>query len=222
MAKDFPFQFTQLPSWNPPQAKPVEGLEAAWAVNRESMRLVSNEVPNTALAVSIDTGDAITLHPKNKKPIGLRHAYLALQKTYGKKIPADGPRLKRQDVYGDQVVLQFESIGSGLMQGRSGELNAFAISGKNRKWHWAKSEIKGNTIIVSAEEVLKPVAVRYAWAMNPSQRNLLYNKEGFPASPFRTDDWLLFEVGADIITVNKPAKPQGYKAIDWKRPSMLP
>ena len=222
VAKDFPFQFTQLPSWNPPQTNPVEGLEATWAVNREAMRLVANEVPNTALAVSIDTGDAIALHPKNKKPIGLRHAYLALQKTYGKKIPADGPRLERQEIRGNQIVLEFESIGRGLMTGRSGELNAFAIAGKDRKWHWAEAKIKGANVIVSSVKVLKPVAVRYAWAMNPSQRNLLYNKEGFPASPFRTDDWPLFRQGAEIITVTKPAKPDGYKAIDWKRPSMRP
>ncbi|MDP6035066.1 MAG: sialate O-acetylesterase [Verrucomicrobiota bacterium] len=222
MAKGFPFQFTQLPSWNPPQTNPVEGLEATWAVNREAMRLVANEVPNTAQAVSIDTGDAIALHPKNKKPIGLRHAYLALQKTYGKKIPADGPRLERQEIRGNQIVLEFESIGRGLMTGRSGELNAFAIAGKDRKWHWAKAKIKGANVIVSSVQVPKPVAVRYAWAMNPSQRNLLYNKEGFPASPFRTDDWPLFRQGAEIITVTKPAKPDGYKAVDWKRPPMHP
>ena len=222
VAKDFPFQFTQLPSWNPPQTNPVEGLEATWAVNREAMRLVANEVPNTALAVSIDTGDAIALHPKNKKPIGLRHAYLALQKTYGKKIPADGPRLERQEIRGNQIVLEFGSIGRGLMTGRSGELNAFAIAGKDRSWHWAEAKIKGANVIVSSVKVLKPVAVRYAWAMNPSQRNLLYNKEGFPASPFRTDDWPLFRQGAEIITVTKPAKPDGYKAVDWKRPPMHP
>ena len=222
VAKDFPFQFTQLPSWNPPQTNPVEGLEATWAVNREAMRLVANEVPNTALAVSIDTGDAIALHPKNKKPIGLRHAYLALQKTYGKKIPADGPHLERQEIRGNQIVLEFESIGRGLMTGRSGELNAFAIAGKDRIWHWAKAKIKGATVIVSSVQVPRPVAVRYAWAMNPSQRNLLYNKEGFPASPFRTDDWPLFRQGAEIITVTKPPKPDGYKAVDWKRPSMHP
>ena len=222
MAKGFPFQFTQLPSWNPPQTNPVEGLEATWAVNREAMRLVANEVPNTAQAVSIDTGDAIALHPKNKKPIGLRHAYLALQKTYGKKIPADGPHLERQEIRGNQIVLEFESIGRGLMTGRLGELNSFAIAGKDRSWHWAKAKIKGATVIVSSVQVPRPVAVRYAWAMNPSQRNLLYNKEGFPASPFRTDDWPLFRQGAEIITVTKPPKPDGYKAVDWKRPSMHP
>lgn len=220
--KDFSFQFTQLPSWNPPQSKPVEGLEASWAANRESMSLVDNEVPNTAMAISIDTGDAIALHPKNKKPIGLRHAYLALQKTYGKKIPAAGPRLKGKVIQGSRIILEFESIGSGLMMGRPGELNAFAIAGKDRNWHWAQANIKGTTVTVSSAKVPRPVAVRYAWAMNPSQRNLLYNREGFPASPFRTDDWPLFEVGTEIITVIKPPKPQGYKAVDWERPQMRP
>ena len=108
------------------------------------------------------------------------------------------------------------------MTGRLGELNSFAIAGKDRSWHWAKAKIKGATVIVSSVQVPRPVAVRYAWAMNPSQRNLLYNKEGFPASPFRTDDWPLFRQGAEIITVTKPPKPDGYKAVDWKRPSMHP
>ncbi len=220
--KDFPFQFTQLPSWNPPQSEPVEGLEASWAVNRESMRLADQKVPNTAMAVTIDSGDAIALHPKNKKPIGLRHAYLALQKTYGKKIPADGPRLKEKVIQGSRIILEFGSVGAGLMMSRPGELNAFAIAGKDRNWHWARAKIKDTTVIVSSAKVPRPVAVRYAWAMNPSQRNLLYNREGFPASPFRTDDWPLFKEGAEIITVIKPPKPDGYKAVDWERPPMRP
>ncbi|MEE2714891.1 MAG: sialate O-acetylesterase [Verrucomicrobiota bacterium] len=222
VAKDFPFQFTQLPSWNPPQTKPVEKLEASWAANRESMRLAEQKITNTAMAVTIDTGDTIALHPKNKKPIGLRHAYLALQKTYGKKIPADGPRLRGKIIQGSRIILEFESAGSGLMMSRSGELNAFAIADKDQNWHWAQAKIKGTTVVVSSKKVLKPVAVRYAWAMNPSQRNLLYNREGFPASPFRTDDWPLFKKGTKIITVIKPLKPDGYEAIDWQRPPMRP
>ena len=105
---------------------------------------------------------------------------------------------------------------------RPGELNAFAIADKDQNWHWAQAKIKGTTVVVSSAKVLKPVAVRYAWAMNPSQRNLLYNREGFPASPFRTDDWPLFKKGAEIITVIKPPKPDGYEAIDWQRPPMRP
>jgi len=79
VAADFPFQFTQLPSWGSPQREPVERLQAPWAVNREAMRLVSMDVPKTGMVVSIDTGDAIALHPKNKRPTGIRHALLALE-----------------------------------------------------------------------------------------------------------------------------------------------
>ena len=72
----------------------------------------------------------------------------------------------------------------------------------------------------SSSQVPRPLAVRYAWAMNPSQRNLLYNREGFPASPFRTDDWPLYDPAAEVVTVDKPAKPDGYESVDWKRPEM--
>ncbi len=221
VAREFPFQFTQLPSWNPAQAKPAEGLEASWAVNRESMRLVTEDVPNTGMVVSIDTGDAIALHPKNKRPIGLRHAYLALAQTYGKAIVGSGPIYTGHQVKGDAIVLEFDSIGSGLMAAKPGHLDAFAMAGKDRVWHWATGQIRGNTVVVSSDEVTQPVAVRYAWAMNPSQRNLLYNKEGLPASPFRTDDWPLFDPNDDIVTVSKPKKPAGYESRDWKRPAMM-
>ena len=217
---DFPFQFTQLPSWNPPQKKPVEGEEASWAINREAMRLVDRDIVNTAMAVSIDTGDAIALHPKNKKPIGTRHAYLALKNTYGKAITGSGPRYTSHRVNNNRVELIFDSIGTGLMAANPGPVTGFAIAGKDRKWHWADATIQGNTVTVSANKVKSPTAVRYAWAMNPSQRNLLYNREGLPASPFRTDDWPLFQPEEDPVTVLKPEKPEGYQSRDWKRPKM--
>ena len=76
--------------------------------------------------------------------------------------------------------------------------------------------------LVSSVKVKEPLAVRYAWAMNPSQRNLLYNREGLPASPFRTDDWPLFDPDAELVEVNKPEKPEGYEKTeaDWERPTM--
>ena len=220
-AKDFAFYFTQLPSWTPAQEKPVEHLEAAWAVNREMMRLVASEVPNTGMAVSIDTGDVIALHPKNKKPIGLRHAYLALKQVYGKDIVDNGPIFKKQTIKGNQISLEFDAIGSGLMTARLGKMNSFAIAGNDRKWHWADAKIKEDAVVVSSTEVSIPVAVRYAWAMNPSQRNLLYNKEGLPASPFRTDSWPIFDAKKDqAVIVDKPKKPEGYQPQDWARPKM--
>jgi sialate O-acetylesterase len=221
VADDFPFYFTQLPSWNPPQEKPVEGIESPWVVSREMMRLVTGEVTNTAMAVTIDTGDSIALHPKNKKPIGIRHAYLALKETYGKKIIASGPRFMKQSLQGNRIILEFDSTGSAMMAARPGQPDAFAIAGKNRKWHWAQAEIKGNTVLLSCKEIQNPVAARYAWAMNPSQRNLLYNREGIPASPFRTDNWPLFDPqNGATLTVNKPEKPEGYQPRDWLRPAM--
>lgn len=216
----FPFQFTQLPSWNPPQKEPVEGTEAPWAVSRESMRKVAVETYNTGMAVTIDTGDAIDLHPKNKKPIGLRHAYLALGKTYGFPIVHQGPIFSELSKEGKKIAVRFSSIGSGLMAGREGQLNSFAIAGNDQKWHWAEARIEQDSVVLSSKEVKNPVAVRYAWAMNPSQRNLLYNREGFPASPFRTDDWALFDPKAEVVEVLKPKKPKGYESRDWIRPEI--
>ena len=225
VAKDFPFFFTQLPSWESPQTQPVEGVEATWSVNREAMRLVSMEMPHTGMAVGIDCGDPVALHPQNKKPIGIRHAYLALKEVYGKDIVSCGPRYLSHKIEGRKITLVFDSIGSGMMPAKAGKLNAFAIAGADKKWHWADAEIAGNKVIVSSEDVPTPVAVRYAWAMNPSQRNLLYNKEGIPASPFRTDSWPLFDPNDPAVRVEKPEKTdealdakRNFK--DWYRPPM--
>jgi len=220
VAKDFPFYFVQLPSWLAPQTAPVEP-DAAWAVSREMMRLVARSTPNTGVAVSIDTGDDILLHPKDKKPIGLRLAYLALKKTYGKDFVDYGPFYKSHRVEGDKIIVTFDSVGSGLMAGKEGPLNSFAIAGKDRKFVWADAVIRDDTVVVSAKSVPAPVAVRYAWAMNPSHRNLLYNKEGIPASPFRTDDWPLFDADNYVPKEQpKPTKPRGYEPPPLKRPPM--
>ncbi len=220
VAKDFPFYFVQLPCWLPAQTEPVEA-DAAWAVSREMMRLVARSVPNTGVAVSIDTGDDILLHPKDKKPIGLRLAYLALKKTYGKDFVEYGPFYKSYRVDGNKIVLKFDSVGSGLMKGKKGALDSFAIADKDKEFVWADAEIKGESVIVSAKGVPAPVAVRYAWAMNPSNRNLLYNKEGIPASPFRTDDWPLFDADNYVPKEQiKPEKTEDYEPIPLKRPPM--
>jgi sialate O-acetylesterase len=220
VADDFPFYFVQLPSWLAPQNEPVEP-DAAWAVSREMMRLVARSVPNTGVAVSIDTGDDILLHPLDKKPIGLRLAYLALKNTYHKDFVDYGPLFKSHRVEGDKIILDFDSVGSGLMAGKAGPLDSFAIAGKDRNFVWADAEIKNNTVEVSANGLSSPVAVRYAWAMNPSHRNLLYNIEGIPASPFRTDDWPLFDADNYVSKEQpKPKKPENYDPVPLTRPPM--
>ena len=220
VSDDFPFYFVQLPGWLPDQTEPLES-EAAWAVSRESMRQVAMTMPNSGVAVSIDTGDAILLHPKDKKPIGQRLAYLALKKTYEKDFVEYGPLFKSHRVNGNKMILTFDSLGSGLMAGRKGPLDAFAIAGGDRKFVWGNAKISGDTIVVWADEIERPKAIRYAWADNPSRRNLLYNKEGIPASPFRTDNWPLFDAENYVPKEQiKPQQPIGYKQVEAKRPRM--
>ena len=216
----FPFYFVQLPSWLADQTEPVES-DSAWAVSRDMMRRVANSVPNTGTAVSMDTGDAILLHPTDKKPIGIRLAYLALKQTYKKEFVDYGPRYRSHRVDGNRIVLEFDSIGSGMVAGRDWPLDSFAIAGEDCRFHWAEATISGNKLIVSSPQVLNPVAVRYAWAMNPSKRNLLYNREGIPASPFRTDDWPLYDENNYVpASQEKPVKPDGYEQAEVSLPVM--
>jgi sialate O-acetylesterase len=156
---------------------------------------------------------------------GIRHAYLALKETYGNDVVPRGPRYLNQKIEGDKVTLEFDCIGTGMMAVKPGKPDAFAIAGADKKWQRADAEIAGNKVIVSSKEVTTPVAVRYAWAMNPSQRNLLYNKEGLPSSPFRTDNWPLFDPNNPDVGVEKPENTdealdakKNYK--DWERPQM--
>lgn len=222
VADDFYFSLTQLPSWGILQSSPVEDLIAPWAVSRNVMFELAKEDNNIGLAVSIDTGSPILLHPKNKRPIGKRHAFGIINKVYQQSDIGHGPFYKSHEIKNNSIVLSFDGVGSGLMTAREGQLEGFAISGKDGKWYWADASIKDDRIVVSSKNVSNPIAVRYAWAMNPSQANLLYNNEGFPASPFRTDDWPLFKQGVEEVKVNKPMKPQGYTAKDWYRPMMNP
>ncbi len=222
VSDEFYFSVTQLPSWKALQEKPVEGVESSWVTSRNMMRELIQECPNTAMAVSIDTGDPIALHPKNKQPIGLRHAFNVLHDVYGSSLVAHGPYYKSQEIKGDKIELSFTGVGTGLVSAKKGVLNTFAVAGKDQKWHWAEAKIEGDKVVVSSEKVKDPVAVRYAWGMNPSQRNMLYNNEGLPASPFRTDTWPLFKEGVEEFKIEKPKKDRKAKAeaTDWSRPEM--
>ena len=120
------------------------------------MLMASRQTPNTALAVTIDTGDPIELHPKNKQPIGIRHALLALERTYHLDIVGSGPSLRDHTITEGNVTLTFDSTGSGLMAGREGSLDSYAIAGEDRKWHWAEAKIEEKTVVVSSASVPKP------------------------------------------------------------------
>jgi sialate O-acetylesterase len=180
---DFPFLFVQLANFRPFKPQPAED---AWAELREA-QLMTLSLPNTGMAVTIDIGNPNDIHPKNKQDVGKRLALWAMAKTYNKDIVYSSPVYKSQKIEGNKVVLNFDHIGSGLISKGSDKLEGFAIAGADRKFIWADAKIVGDTVVVTSSEVEKPVAVRYAWQGSPKCN--LYNKEGLPASPFRTDDW---------------------------------
>ena len=150
-------------------------------------------LPNTGMAVIIDIGDANDIHPKNKQDVGRRLALWALANSYGKKLVYSGPIYKTMKTKGNQIILHFDHVGGGLVARPDEPLKGFAIAGADRKFVWADAKIEGDSIVVSSSEVSAPVAVRYAWADNPVCN--LYNNEGLPASPFRTDDWPGITIG---------------------------
>jgi sialate O-acetylesterase len=180
---DFPFLFVQLANFRAVNPEPGE---SDWAELREA-QLKTLALPNTGMAVITDIGDANNIHPKNKQDVGKRLALWALAKTYGKELVYSGPIYKSKQVEGNKVILSFDHVGGGLAAVPEEPLKGFAVAGADRKFVWADAKIDGETVIVGSDKVAEPVAVRYAWAINPVCN--LYNKAGLPASAFRTDDW---------------------------------
>ena len=188
---EFPFFFVQLPNYQRPDIGP---RDASWAVVRES-QAAALAVPNTGMAVTIDTALKGSLHPRNKRPVGERLALCALATVYGKDVVYRGPTYDRREIDGAKVRVHFRHVGGGLVV-KGDTLKGFAIAGEDKKWVWADAKIDGDTVIVRSDKVAEPVAVRYAWGLNPPCS--LYNKEGLPAAPFRTDSW-------PVVTQPKPA-----------------
>ncbi|HEX7585636.1 MAG TPA: sialate O-acetylesterase [Prolixibacteraceae bacterium] len=183
---NFPFIWVQLANFMAPVDQPAE---SSWAELREAQAMTL-KLPNTGMASAIDIGDATNIHPTNKQEVGKRLALNALKITYGKDVVYTGPTYESMKVDGKNVIVKFSSTGSGLkVNNKYGYINGFAIAGADKKFHWAKAVvISDNSVVLHSEEVPLPVAVRYGWADNPDDLNL-YNKEGLPANPFRTDDW---------------------------------
>jgi sialate O-acetylesterase len=143
-------------------------------------------MPHTAMAVAIDIGEAMDIHPKNKQDVGRRLALAALGTVYGRDVVFSGPMYRSHSVEGDAVRVEFDHLGGGL-EARGGALKGFTIAGEDRRFVWADAEIDGDAVVVRSSGIATPAAVRYAWAANPDCN--LYNRAGLPAVPFRTDDW---------------------------------
>ncbi len=182
---DFPFYIVELPRFAPHSTTPTDD---GWADIRESQALAAASVPKSCLAVTIDTGDAENLHPRDKEPVGDRLAFCALAKHYHKHVVYSGPTLATVKRKPGLIELHFKHTDGGLVV-KGDKLGEFSIAGDDHKWYWADARIKGNTIIVSSPSVPNPKEVRYAWQSNPSAT--LFNGAGLPAAPFRTDTWPL-------------------------------
>ena len=195
---DFPFLFVQLAPYldignkpNDPEWVKLREIhlksptDTNWARLREA-QVNTLKVKNTGMAVITDVGDETDIHPKRKEQVGARLALAARAIAYGEKIEFVGPWFDKMSGEGKKAVLSFTHLGKGL-EAKGGELTGFTVAGKDRKFHNAKAEIMGDTVVVWSDEVEKPVAVRFGWANFPIVN--LFNKDGLPASPFRTDDW---------------------------------
>lgn len=182
----FPFLFVQLANFQSPKDQPSND---GWAMLREAQSKTL-KVPNTGQAVIIDIGEADDIHPRNKQDVGERLSLIALHKAYGKKdIIFSGPVYQSMEISENKIILSFDHIAEGLKsKDRYGYLKSFAIAGADQKFVWAKAEIVDNKVIVWNADIPNPVAVRYAWEINPQDANL-YNSEDLPTSPFRTDNW---------------------------------
>lgn len=173
---DFPFYYVQLANWRAPSH--YEEL-------REAQLMTLSET-NTGMAVTIDVGDPADVHFKDKQPVGHRLALIALANTYGKNIAFSGPIYESMKKEGNTIRLVFKFTHGGLVA-KGGELKGFEIAGEDRKFIKADARIEDQTVVVQSAGVKNPVAARYAYENVPECN--LYNKEGLPAAPFRTDDW---------------------------------
>jgi sialate O-acetylesterase len=186
--REFPFLIVQLPHHN--------GW-MNWAEIREAQAMTAQCLSNVGLVVTADICDA-DLHPKIKLPIGQRLALQALSVAYGEKIVAGGPVYRSMTVDRRTARLKFEGVGGGLTLNTAQpgapkppglpELRGFTLAGSDGKFYPAKARIEGDTVAVWTDEVMAPVAVRYAFT-NPSCDANLGNAEGLPCGSFRTDDW---------------------------------
>ncbi|MDR2949487.1 MAG: sialate O-acetylesterase [Prevotella sp.] len=180
---EFPFYWVQLANFMAKDDKPVD---SEWAELREAQTMTLS-LPKTGEAVITDIGEAGDIHPRNKQDVGIRLALNALNKDYGKTgLVYSVPTFKSMDISGNKVVISFNNIGKGLKStSKYGYIEGFAIAGADNKFVWAKAYIDGDKVVAYSDNIPNPVSVRYSWSNNPDVN--LFNEEGLPAAPFRTD-----------------------------------
>ncbi len=182
---DFPFYYVQLADF---MAETAEPEESAWAELREAQTLTMEKLPNVGQAVIIDMGEGRDIHPRSKQTVADRLSRWALAKDYQKSILFEGPSYQSMEIQGNKIILTFKNEGQGLYAFDTQEPKGFAIAGDDKKFVWATAKIiNSNQMEISSDKIENPVAVRYAWANNPVCN--MYNRDGLPMCPFRTDVW---------------------------------
>jgi len=183
---EFPFLWVQLPNYGAVDSLPPGS--SAWASARES-QAAALALPNTGQVVAIDLGQAEELHPRNKQDVAQRLALVARAVAYGEHVVSSGPTYVRHSVQGNRVTIELGNLGAGLVARASdGVIPGFAIAGDDRRFVWANAKLEGNRVVVWSDRVATPAAVRYLWTNSPTAP-ALYNREGLPVAPFRTDTW---------------------------------
>lgn len=181
-----PFLWVQLPNFGTVDTVPPD--RSAWATLREA-QAAALALPRTGQVVAIDVGEANTIHPRNKQDVGRRLALVARAVAYGQSLVSSGPTYRRHQVRGNRVVIAFDHRGGGLVShAPDGRVSGFAVAGGDRHFVWADARVEGDRVVAWSERVPHPVAVRYAWSDSPAGLTL-FNREGLPAAPFRTDRW---------------------------------
>jgi sialate O-acetylesterase len=180
---DFTFLCVQLAPYTPIRPEPGE---SNWAELREAQYLATVELKNVGMAVITDVGEENDIHPRKKQPVGERLATAARAIAYGEKIEFSGPAYKSMKVDGNKVILSFDHLGGGLVV-KGEKLTGFSICGEDKKFVNADAIVQGDQVIVSSSKVEKPTQVRFGWDNYPVVN--LWNKDGLPASPFRTDSF---------------------------------
>lgn len=180
---DFPFLFVQLAPFMNRTAEPVE---EGWADLREAQFLTLVNSPNTGMAVITDLGDEKDIHPRKKAEVGYRLSLAARKLACGHNdLVFSGPTFATATAEGDKMIVDFDNVGGGLVANDGGDLKGFALAGPDGKFHHAKAEIQGSKVVVTSPDVKEPKAVRFGWMNFPIVN--FTNKEGLPATPFRSD-----------------------------------
>lgn len=177
----FPFLFCQLANWQQQNEQPTE---SSWAELQEA-QTQTLELANTGMACLIDLGEADDIHPRNKQDVGHRLWLAARKVAFGEDLVFSGPLYSGHEFKDGQAIVSFDLFGSDL-EVKGDKIFGFALAGEDKKFKWAEARIDGQKIMLSSKNVPNPKFIRYAWADNPACN--LYNAEGLPAVPFRTDE----------------------------------